>query len=360
MGRLALFLVAAAVVAAGAFSVGSDSASRHVGALEDAQEGSMARQAARSALAIAERHLRDAMENGGAAALDQTGVPIEDGAFGEYDVLVADADTAYTINVTGRFGDAEHSFSAYYQESFDLPGALMVYTGDASPEVKEDAVLTGWVTRPPSIPAAGWSAKGKKAIAGLAVSPRIEAEYQSELSADEWARVTGAKQVSTASPPYWMRDVVAEIKSHPSLVTYDKLKLNGNKVLGSPDNPAFVRITDEMFINNNARGYGVILVQDGHLWMNDQGSWEGLVIIEGTQSGSKIELDIEDTNAIYGAVLMFGGQAGSQTWEYGDAEVELWDASQIYWSPDALERLIPDLPSLGKGYDIGREFDESQ
>ena len=362
MGRLALLLVAVAAGLVAYSAVGrSGGLDRQFGTLEDAQEGSYARQAALSGFAVAQRHVQQAAASGGAVAMNATDVSL--GAFGSYDVDIAATDSSVVVEVVGRYGDAEHVIGTDYMSGFDFPGVLMVYTAEAAPEVKSGATLTGYVTRPPSIPALNWTDEGKGAIAGLGVPLNILAEYNNELGIDEWARVTGAVSVSNSAPPYWMRDVVTEIEAHPSLVTYNELTLENSDVLGSPSNPAFVRITDHIFVNDNARGYGVLLIENGHLWMNQQGSWEGLVIIRGTGAGANIELDIEDTNRIYGAVLMYGVQSsGTRTtssWIYGDAEVELWDTSEIYWAPDVIERLIPHLPSLQDGYVVRRRFIES-
>lgn len=363
MGRLALFLAVATALTAGYSSISRlGILDRQYGVMESGLAESYARQAALSGLSIAEHRIRQALRSGTSPDYQRSDVPIEDGARGSYDVVVATNDTSITAHVIGYYGDQNHSasqaLSASYGEIIDMPAALMVYTASASPEVKSGATLTGFVTRPPSIAALDWTSDGKRDIAGLGVSTAILAEYNDELGSAEWSRVTGAEKYVTSNPPYWMRGVIEEVESHPSTIIIDEMKLEDNDVLGSPTNPALVIITDDIFINDDAKGYGVLLVKNGHVWMNQRGSWEGLIIIEATGANTDIELDIEDTNSIYGAVLMYGVASSAtrwtSSWEYGDAEVELWDESQIYWSPDVIGRLSQTLPSLQGGFVIRR------
>ena len=60
---------------------------------------------------------------------------------------------------------------------------------------------------------------------------------------------------------------------------------------------------------------------------------------------------------------MYGVQSSltrwTSPWIYGDAEVELWDASRIYWAPDVIDRLSTHLPSLTRGFKIERTFEST-
>ena len=312
MGRLLLLLVAASAITATTSAVNR----HHTRALQTenlavSESGSLARQAALSGFALADREVR---EDFGARS-KQTDVALdESGAFGTYDAAVEGVPDGTRVTVVGRYGKASHQVQALFRETIDFPAALVAYAEALDLTLDRDYAIDGAVHRPPSAPERGWSSAGRKAVAGVAVpSASVEQAFRVEAG-DDIGRIRGASAFTNRPAPAWLPALLAEAEAHPAARRVGDFDLNGGQI-GSPDAPAIVVAAGKAKLKNNARGYGVLVVGEG-LEMKDA-RWEGLVVVR-TEAGEEREVKMEGGAAVYGALLLYGAEGTASAGGDGD------------------------------------------
>ena len=298
MGRLLLLLVAASAIATTTAAVNRHHAREHVrGHYAASEQGTLARQAALSGFAVADRGVR--ADFGGRSS--RAGVALGGGQFGTYDATVRGASDGTRVSVVGHYGRAAHQVEALFRETVAFPAAVVAHADAFDVALGADAVIDGRAHRPPSVAADGWTGAGRTSVAGVAAqSTSVEDAFRAGAGPDA-ERVGGAPAFTTRPTPAWLDALVAEAEAHPEAQHVGSLRLDGRQI-GTPTAPAVVVASAGAALTGGARGYGVLVVR-GPFEMEDS-EWEGLIVVEAA-AGTEERVALDDA-AVYGALLLYG------------------------------------------------------
>lgn len=341
MGRVLLLLVGGAAIAYGiATATSGDARIRQGQHATTTFEESMARQAARSGFAIAERA---ALESFG-TEFAESDVALDDGQLGSYDAEVTASGGGVVVEVTGRYGSATHRFVAAYDEGFDIPAALIAHAQNVDTEGDPAFGIDGAVHKPPSAPST-WDGSDFSPIGGIATSTSALGTAMRDDLGGRASRITGSPAWKVTETPSWIQDVVDEAPTYPGAIIKATGRYNViERSVGRPDAPAVVVAREGALLGDGARGYGVLIVT-GNFRMIDDARWEGLVIVLDTP-GVETTVHIEDDAKIYGVLALHGVDEGAGPAPYGDFLLRMLDTANLNWSADPLIALEGTLPAF--------------
>lgn len=343
MGRFLLLVVGgfALVLAIDTASSG-ETRGRQTSSVALANDASMARQAARSGFAIAERHVTESF----GTELDETGVTLDGGQLGSYDARVTSSGaSAMDLEVTGRYGSASHTFYASYGTALGIPAALIAHADTVDVAGDPDIGIDGAVNRPPSVPSSGWDPSGFSPIGGVATSTAA----LGQAMRDDWGgrinRISGSPAFLNEGAPAWTQPLVDEAALHPSAIvrTGTRFRLEEARV-GRPDAPAIVVANSGARLRDGSRGYGILIVT-GDFTMIDDARWEGIIIVRDTP-GVVTRVHIEDEAKIFGTLILHGTDESAGPAPYGAFQLRMLDYARINWSVEPIERLVGLLSAL--------------
>ena len=302
MGRFLLLIVAASALQAATASMNRHhTQAAQTGSLSEAESAALARQAALSGFAVADDEV---LADFGARS-DRSGVSLGD-AFGSYDAALTGDAAGTRVVVTGRHGAAEHRVAALYRETIEFPAAVVAHGREFRVAAGAGAVLDGSVTRPPSIPSAGWDGSVRRAVAGVASpSASVERDFRDGLGSAV-GRVTGARPFVRKGAPAWVPTLLEDAERHASAHKVATFEMHGG-TRGAPDAPAVVVASEGAALRSQARGYGLLVVH-GPLVMEAGTRWEGLVVVV-SEGDDPASVRLADRAEVYGALLLYGTEA---------------------------------------------------
>lgn len=237
---------------------------------------------------------------------------------GEFDATVTRlSSTAVTINVTGRYGGADHQRSTTVKEASPLDAALLVQAPTADVTFNGTTFdIDGHDTRPPQGASAANSSYDTHGIKSNLSDVRDQ--FRTALGSSRINQVTGVLgSGDIVSGPMEPAEFLDELFNE-AINNYDQ-HLAGNTVLsstasyGSASTPQVVYVSGDLTVSGTLEGYGLLAVA-GDLTISGNFTWEGVVMARNTQQPTEEDLNVTyGGNAqIYGALVLLQGSAAFQ------------------------------------------------
>ncbi len=269
--------------------------------------------------------------------------PYQDGS---YDVSAERLSaSSVVLEAVGRLGNHEYSIRTTLAQVSVLDAVLNVDTDDVAATYNGNSfTIDGRDTNPPSAPDGDASEDNNK----HGIHVRTEEGRQIAIDAlssgqrDNVRGVDGDADVVSGSFDIDFEALYDQAKASAT-VTVNNGQINGNTTFGTPWQPVIVYVDDDLRINGNARGYGVLVV-DGDIDARGNMTWEGLIV---ARDDAGVAMDFGGSAEVYGAVVLLGRGGLSVEGDY-----TIRGNGQLYYSSEALGRLYAQLSTLDAGREI--------
>lgn len=315
MGKgLMLMMAGALLTSTLMLSTNRDIAQETTAKVVSYEEDLLAREISRSAMNLALAKVQQdfsAAENN----VNYTNAAYQNGNFDA--TVTRHSSTSLTVNVTGRYGSAQHQRSTTVKEASPLDAALLVQAPAS------DVTLTGTTflidghdTRPPQ---GSSSANSSYDTHGIKANlSDVRDDFRTALGSSRVTQVKGLLgNGDIVSGPMEPAEFLDELFNEA--VSSNDLEMTGNTIIsssvtyGTANNPQVIYINGDLTVSGTLEGFGLLAVA-GNLTISGNFTWEGVVMARNTQQPNEEDLYVTygGNSTIYGALVLLQGSAAFQ------------------------------------------------